>query len=594
MTKLLIVESPTKAKTIQGYLGDQWEVHASVGHIRDLPEDAIGVDAPDFRPTYVYTSSGRDVSERLKRVAKRCDDVYLGTDDDREGEAIAWHLQQVLGLDKPKRITFGEITKTSIQHAVQNPRPIDVHRVASQEARRICDRFVGYLVSPALQRACGSWDLSAGRVQSIALKLVVDLEKEIQGHTASAYYNVVASFGQWQAEWDHGQKHFTDEAAAEGVARHNRFRVASNDVTRTTSAPFAPFITSSLQRAASNALKIRPKECMELAQSLYQKGLISYMRTDNPNLSDETASAVRDLAEKLGLPVSPKTRSWKAPEGAQEAHKAITPTDLSKEDCGDSDKEKALYNLIRKRTIACQLADAEFDVMSITLQAIDNDQVKFRSEFRKLINPGYKALLKSDESEDLDEETEVASFPVIEAGSIIIAETVKVDRKKTKAKSRYTEASLVKKLETLKIGRPSSYAGILETIIKERGYVKHKPKTQFLEATEKGIQVADKLRTSFSFMKENYTSELEKTLDDIQVGKAKYKAVLSKMHSDLVNEVASFNGLGPEFPCPKCGQGMVRIVTDKNTFWGCSAFAEKTCDVVLADQDGKPQMKAAG
>lgn len=596
MTNLLIVESPKKAKTIAGYLGPEWEVHASVGHVRDLPEKSIGVSPPDFRPEYVFTGNGKEICERLSRVAARCEHVYLGSDDDREGEAIAWHLQQILGLKEPRRIAFGEVTKTSITKAISEWRKIDVHRVASQEARRITDRLVGYQVSPTIQRALGNWDLSAGRVQSVALKIVVELEQKIEQHQALSYYTVEADFdGGWSAQWHSGEKHFTDKQQADLVAKARGFTVSGYETTHSSSAPFSPFITSTLQQAASNALKMRPKICMETAQSLYQQGLITYMRTDNPNLTDEMIQAVRSYATEHDLALPPSPRTWKAPEGAQEAHKAIMPTDLSKMDAGDSDKEKALYRLIWLRTVACQLADAEFKNHKLTLESIGTDRpYVFFATYQELVSAGYKQLMQRDDTEDAEEGgAATVALPMLTTGTSITAKQVRVKAQKTKAQKRFTESSLIKQLEKLGIGRPSSYAGIMETITKERGYVRNKGKTQFLEPTERGMRVYKALEGRFSFMNVGYTNELEKRLDGIQSGTSKYKAVLSEVYNDLDREISDFkNHVKPIHPCPKCGNGLMHIKSAKGSFWSCSGFADGTCDQALPDNEGSPLLAA--
>ncbi|WP_313479287.1 type I DNA topoisomerase [Stutzerimonas kunmingensis] len=596
MTNLLIVESPKKAKTIAGYLGPEWEVHASVGHVRDLPDKSIGVSPPDFRPEYVFTGNGKEICERLSRVASRCEHVYLGSDDDREGEAIAWHLQQILGLKEPRRIAFGEVTKSSITKAISEWRKIDVHRVASQEARRITDRLVGYQVSPTLQRALGSWDLSAGRVQSVALKIVVELEHKIEQHQALSYYTVEAEFdGGWSAQWQSGEKHFTDKHLAELVAKAKNFTVLDYETTHSTSAPFSPFITSTLQQAASNALKMRPKICMETAQSLYQQGLITYMRTDNPNLTDEMIQAVRLYATDHGLALPPEPRSWKAPEGAQEAHKAIMPTDLSRLEAGETDKEKDLYRLIWLRTVACQLADAEFKNHKITLESKNTEQpYVFCATYQELTKPGYKQLMQRDDTEEAEEGgAPNAALPMMAAGSAITAKQARVKTQKTKAQKRFTEASLIKQLERLGVGRPSSYAGIMETITKERGYVRNKGKTQFLEPTERGLKVYKALEGRFSFMNVDYTNELESKLDGIQSGTSKYKAVLSEVYSDLSREIDDFKShVKPIHPCPKCGNGLMHTKSAKGSFWSCSGFMDGSCDVALPDKEGTPLLAA--
>lgn len=599
MTNLLIVESPTKAKQIAGYLGRDWEVVASVGHIRDLPEKSLGVHPPLFRPTYVILAQAGPVTAQLIRAAKRCKEVYLGSDDDREGEAIAWHLQQVLGLENPKRITYNSITKESILGAIANPRSIDVYRVASQEARRVCDRLVGYLVSPALQKALGGLDYSAGRVQSVALKLVVDLEKDILGHSSNEYYTVQADFGNFVVSWEPEERNF-DKALADRAKNCTSFTVKERSNSKSKSQPFAPFITSSLQRAASNSLKLRPKVCMEIAQELYQKGLITYMRTDNPNLSKEMIAAVRIYANKNSLQISGEPRRWNAPVGAQEAHGAITPTDLNVLTAGEDDKQRALYKLIWDRTIACQLADAEFSVQKIEIIGRNQtDEFIFSAKSKQLISAGYKAILAFDSAEHTDKsddanKSDAIPLPHVEAGANLKPKSIIIKSEKTKAKSRFTEASLIKKLETLRIGRPSSYASVMETITKERDYVKTKPKTQFLVPTDRGIKVCSALDHHFSFMDYNFTQSLESNLDLIQNRKADYRSVVTALNSRLEAELANFQiVIGYKFTCPKCSSALLQLTKKDNKekkFWSCTSYFDGTCNATYPDLDNKPKM----
>ena len=310
--KLFIVESPGKVKTVQSILGSGWKVAASVGHVRDLPERDLGVSLPDFKPEYVATERGKDVLKRLAALVKTAEAVYLATDPDREGEAIAWHLAETLKLKKPLRVTFGSITASAIKEAIKSPRSLDMALVSAQEARRVLDRLCGYLASGPLSKAAGE-RLSAGRVQSPALRLVVELEQKIRDFVATTYYGAELLFDGWKAAWLtkpwlKDDEYLTDKALADKAAALRSLTVEECAETESRSAPPAPFTTSTLQQAASNALKFSPKHTMELAQALYVSGSITYMRTDSPNLSDEAVQEIRAYAKTKDLPLADKPR----------------------------------------------------------------------------------------------------------------------------------------------------------------------------------------------------------------------------------------------------------------------------------------------
>lgn len=597
MANLLIVESPAKAKTIEKYLGEGWEVKASLGHVRDLPENEMAVSVPDFRPSYTWTGDGKSVCEMLKRAANRAissgGEVYLGSDDDREGEAISWHLQQILGLQNPKRIRLGEITKKGVLKAVSEPATINVCLVAAQEARRIVDRFVGYMVSPFVQELLGRYDYSAGRVQSIAVRLVVDRENQIQSHSALAHYGATATFeGGWKASWDTGKEKITDKELALTVASIKKFKVLEASTEKSKSAPFAPFITSTLQQAASNALNIRAKKCMDAAQKLYEGGHITYMRTDNPNLTDDMIAAVRAYSEINNLPLPETARYWKAKDGAQEAHKGIHPTDINVLEAGETEDEKALYKLIWKRTVACQLADAEFLNRKLVLGAdLNGAPIQMIATQQTLVTPGYKVLLSEDQAEDNESEATEPNIalPLLEIGEYVSAVSNSLDSFKTKAAKRYSEATLVKELEKNGIGRPSSFAAIMESITKTRKYLRIKKGTKFFEPTERGQALAQSLTGRFSFMEVEFTRELEIKLDLIASNKARYKEVLSDFYSKLNQELESAQkNLTPLHQCPLCARGLLLVQGDKKEFFGCRGFFDKTCKGAFPAIDGKP------
>lgn len=594
--KLLILESPGKVKKVQEILGSGWKVAASVGHVRDLPVKEMGVAAPDFKPQYVPTDRGKDVLGRLAGLIKNAEAVYLATDPDREGEAIAWHLQDVLKLKDAKRVTYAEITEKAIKAALAAPRSIDMALVAAQEGRRVLDRLCGYLVSGPLSNAAGE-KLSAGRVQSPAVRLVVEREQEIKDFHSTTHYGVELTFENvdnitdgWKAVWQvklwqaEGQEYLLDKALAEKVSSLRTLNVIDCQESEPRAAPPAPFTTSSLQQAASNALKFTPKRTMELAQKLYEGGHITYMRTDSSNLSQGAVEAIRAFCESQGWPLVEKPRTWKSKEGAQEAHEAIRPTHIEVEEAGETADEKALYRLIRLRSLASQLEDAVYAVRVLQLTAnLDGKQVVFEAKGRTPVTPGWKVLFLDDASAidpDGEAETEPANpVPPMKPGTKATALSSAVLTKKTKPAARFTEASLVRELEKRGIGRPSTYAAIIDTIM-SRGYVK--TEKRFLVPTQLGEKVVDSLRGHFAFVEYEFTRKMEQALDDIAEGKAEYRAVIADAHAQLGRELAAFAKATGK-TCPKCGKPMAHRVKKPGKdgkggydFWGCSGWPE--CD----------------
>lgn len=592
--KLLILESPGKVKKVQEILGPGWKVAASVGHVRDLPAKEMGVAAPDFKPQYVPTERGKDVLGRLANLVKNAEAVYLATDPDREGEAIAWHLQDALKLKDAKRVTYSEITEKAIKTALDAPRSIDMALVAAQEGRRVLDRFCGYMVSGPLSNAAGE-KLSAGRVQSPAVRLVVEREREIQNFRSTTHYGAELTFENvdnitdgWKAVWqvkpwlEDDQEYLLDKALAEKAAALRSLEVTDCTESESRSAPPAPFTTSSLQQAASNALKFTPKQTMQLAQKLYEGGHITYMRTDSPNLSEDAVEAIRAFCESQGWPLVEKTRSWKSKEGAQEAHEAIRPTHIEAEKVGETADEKALYRLIRLRSLASQLEDAVYAMRVLQLTAdLDGKQAVFEAKGKTLLSQGWKILTTGDAAtEDPDDSAEPENpVPVMKPGTRPTALAGTVLTKKTKPAPRFTEASLVRELEKRGIGRPSTYAAILDTIM-SRGYVK--TEKRFLVPTPLGVMVVDGLQGNFAFIEYEFTRTMEQALDDIAAGKADYRAVVSEAHARLEQELADFAKATGKV-CEKCGKPMVHRVKKPGKdgkggydFWGCSGWPE--CD----------------
>ena len=610
--KLLIVESPGKVKKIQSFLGSEWQVMASVGHVRDLPDKDMGIDLTTFALRYSPTDRGKEVLARLAKAAKMADSVYLATDPDREGEAIAWHLEDALRLKGAKRITYTEITEQAIKAAIAKPRSIDTALVQAQEGRRALDRLCGYMVSGPLSRAADA-RLSAGRVQSPALRLVVEREREIKAFKETLHYGVELVFDGWKALWkpwlEDGQKYFLDQGTATMVAKVRTVAVMSCEESESRAAPPAPFTTSSLQQAASNALKLSPKATMDIAQKLYEGGHITYMRTDSPNLAQEAIKEIRAYAEGKGLPLVATPRVWKTKDGAQEAHEAIRPTHIDVEAAGTDADEQALYNLIRLRALASQLADAVFAVRQAVFTAtVNGREATFEARGRKLTAPGWKSVMPNDQAEDSDQDAEPDNpVPKLDTGSSQTASDGKVVAKKTKPAPRYTEASLVRELEKRGIGRPSTYAAILANITTKK-YVEIEKR--FLLSTSLGEMVVDRLVGKFGFIDYTFTKNMEQALDTIANGKASYRQTISEAYKQLEHELSGFcaaHGISAaqperrrptlsEYCCQekKCGKPLVRRQgAGKNgkpyDFYGCSGFPKCTA-TYPTKEDGTPDL----
>lgn len=598
--KLLIVESPGKVSKLKSFLGQGWDVQASVGHVRDLPEKEIGVAAPDFRPSYVPTERGRSVLARLAKAVKSADEVYLATDPDREGEAIAWHLKDALNLKNERRVTYAEITEKAVKAAISKPRALDMNLIAAQEARRVLDRLVGYLVPRPLGSLLGG-RRPAGRVQSPALRLIVERERDIRNHRVTTHFGVELVFDStpnisqgWKATWRtkewlaEGQEFILDMNLATEVAAVRRVVVLSCKDSQTSSAPPAPFTTSTLQQAASNALKLSPKQTMGAAQKLYEAGHITYMRTDSPNLSDEAISEIQEFCRSQGWPVVAKPRSWKIKTGAQEAHEAIRPTHIQVEEAGETDIEKALYDLIRRRTLASQLDDAVFAVRESVLQsetAVNGKVPVFEAKGRTLLKPGWKVVMATDQVDDSEEEPE-NTVPLLQEGGQLAVREGAVMTKKTKPRPRFTEAALVKALENSGIGRPSTYAAILAKIV-DHGYVRLEKRV--LVPTPEGETVIEALVGKFAFLEYAFTQGMEEDLDAVAEGNAKYLDAVRKFYGAFERELQAFQNALPTFPCPDCGKPLVhRVRTGPKgyDFWGCSGYPD--CRVNFFSKGDKP------
>lgn len=604
MSNLVIVESPGKTEKLKSYLGAGWEVQASFGHIRDLPEREMGFSAPDFRPHYVETERGAHTVKKLKRLVEQADAVYLATDADREGESIAWHLQQALNLKNPLRITFTEINEAAVKQAIAHPRSIDMRLVAAQELRRLLDRDVGYSVSSALSKQA-SQSLSAGRVQSPAVRLVVERERAIRDFRSTPHYGAELTFDEllpWKAQWniqrllENDGEYMLYRDVAVAVSKVTEVQVSEyTAATIKRRPPPAPFITSTLLQAASVRLRFDPEYTLKLAQKLYEGGLgnegaITYMRTDNPNLSAPALEALAHEAGKRRLPLVDQPRIWAAKNGAQMGHESIRPTHFDIEVAGTTEDEKALYRLIWQRAMASQLADALYTVRSATLTGVVADKVvEFIATSQTLASAGWLEVLDRDDTEDKKkEEDEVSNaIPELTVGAVLRPTAGKLVTKKTSAPARYTKASLIKKLEEKGIGRPSTYAAILRNI-EDRAYVLEKSRQ--LYATELGELVTDGLVGHFSFIDLDFTRAVEDTLDQVVQGAAAYKSTIRDFHARLESELQRYcqtSGVAPAHPCPDCGKALQRVPRkETGHFWGCSGYP--ACRFTLPDIGGEP------
>ncbi|MEN9333222.1 MAG: type topoisomerase [Bacteroidota bacterium] len=475
---LVIVESPAKAKTIEGYLGKDFIVKSSMGHVRDLPKKDQAIDmTKDFEPVYEVTEDKRDMVRELKKLAQKAEVVWLATDEDREGEAISWHLMEALEIpeQKTKRIVFHEITKKAILNAIDHPRRVDIDLVNAQQARRLLDRLVGFELSPVLWKKVKP-SLSAGRVQSVAVRIIADREKEIDAFTATQYFNVRGIFNAdgstVKADLLRKLNQSTDAMAFVQLCQNATFTVANLETKPSKRTPAAPFTTSTLQQDASRKLGFSVSATMSLAQKLYEAGKITYMRTDSVNLSEFALGAAKDEITKSFGSQYAKTRQFQSKsKGAQEAHEAIRPTEMGVREAGNDERERKLYDLIWKRTMASQMADAELENTTATI-AISTTPEQLVAKGQVIKFDGFLKLYIESTEED-GEEGDSAMLPPLHVGQLLERKEIIATQRYTQKPSRYSEASLVKKLEELGIGRPSTYAPTISTI-QQRGYVEKK------------------------------------------------------------------------------------------------------------------------
>ncbi len=621
MSKLVIVESPAKAKTIGKYLGSDYVVKASMGHLRDLPRKTMGVDLEhDFAPEYVPIEGKDKIIADLRRAAKESDYVYLATDPDREGEAISWHLKSLLHLKDAdsKRVTFNEITKNAVRYGIEHPRDIDIDLVDAQQARRILDRIVGYRLSPFLWRKVKR-GLSAGRVQSVATRLVVDRENEIRAFVPQEYWTIEAALrtaadGTFSARY-YGEASGKVELKTEAEARQivddvtgKPFVVSAVKKGKKKKSAAPPFTTSTLQQEASRKLNMVPRRTMSVAQELYEgidlggeyglTGLITYMRTDSLRLSDEaTAAAAQFIRRRYGESFYPgKPRVFKTKGDAQDAHEAIRPSnvELDPESIRDSltpDQYK-LYKLIWSRFVACQMADAILDTISAD---ITSEGHVFRASGHTVAFPGYTAVYEEGTDDEKAQSESGRPLPAFGEGDVLSADKVEPSQHFTQPPARYTEASLIRAMEEKGIGRPSTYAPTIATIL-DRDYVVKENRS--LRPTPLGEGVTGLLVDKFKSVADyEFTANMEHQLDEVEAGKVSYvqllhnfydgfEAALAQAEQDLDKTRIKIPDEETDVICDKCGRNMVIKMGRFGKFLACPGFPECTNTKPITEDTG--------
>jgi len=604
--KLLIVESPSKAKTIEKYLDGAFTVRASIGHIRDLPKsnkDAIDIPS-GFVPRYEISKGKEKVVHELRTLSEKATEIMLATDPDREGEAISWHLKEILDnqlaggkkIKAPiKRVTFYEITKEAVENALKEPRDIDLNLVKAQEARRVLDRLVGYDLSGIIWKKV-RYGLSAGRVQSPALRIIMEREREIRAFIPEKYWIIE---GLWNTiKKERLALSCVEEPREEKVVekilelgRAEKWTVTDLKTSEQKRQPRAPFTTSTIQQTASTRLGFSPSRTMQVAQKLYEAGLITYMRTDSTNLSAQAQSQILALVEKKYGKEYVQAHIYKTKsKNAQEAHEAIRPTHIENLSSGMNDEQKKLYTLIWERTVSSQMSDAKLLKTKITANIShhpalsgtppqaggENSIPDFTANGSRVIFPGWLRV-------DMDARGEDVELPEVKIGEIINLIELNSTEKFTEPPNRYTEAGLVKELEARDIGRPSTYASIMRTI-EDRGYVRKEGKTLF--PTDTGDVVSSFLENNFaSYISDTFTAEMENELDEIALGKREYTKTLKDFYTPFQKEIkekdklakATNMGEAPlDMLCPKCGASMIIKLARNGKFYSCSLYPD--CD----------------
>lgn len=604
--RLVIVESPAKAKTIEKYLshidkkGD-FVVRASVGHVRDLPKsNKKAIDIPaGFVPHYEVVPAKMKVIEELKELADKAKETILATDPDREGEAIAWHIKEELGLKKPKRIVFHEITEAAIAEALAHPRLIDENLRYAQEARRVLDRLVGYDLSGLIWKKV-RYGLSAGRVQSPALRIIMEREREIRAFIPETYYSITADTETKKKDTltltcaeEPRDKKIVDHILA--AVKKDGLSVSSVTESEMKRSARAPFTTSTLQQTASSRLGLSPSNTMRIAQKLYEAGHITYMRTDSTNLGTQARDAILALVEKkYGKEYAAANTYATKSKNAQEAHEAVRPTNIEKLSVGTTPEQKKLYELIWARAVSSQMADAKLLKTKIIAETTDKTVPAFSANGSRVMFDGW---LKADP----DARGEDVELPLVLEGEALKVKDITAQEKQTTPPPRYTEAGLIKELEKRGIGRPSTYASIMRTL-EDRGYVEKEGRS--LRPTDTGDVVSTFLEANFpTYISDTFTAEMEDELDEIAEGKREYAKTLKDFYTPFLKEVKAkdkeagkITDLGPapeEFTCPLCESPMVFKLSRQGKFMSCARFPDCTgarteTGEVLSNEPSKP------
>lgn len=586
--KLLIVESPSKAKTIEKYLDGTYTVRASIGHIRDLPKsnkDAIDIPA-GFVPKYEISKGKDKVVNELKGLAEKSSEIMLATDPDREGEAISWHLKELLDADKKvkapiQRVTFHEITKAAVEHALKEPRDIDANLVKAQEARRVLDRLVGYDLSGIIWKKV-RYGLSAGRVQSPALRIIMEREREIRAFIPEQYWVLDGLFNtknksELRLSCVEEPRDIKEVEKILELGRSKKWTVTDLKASEQKRSPRAPFTTSTLQQTASTRLGFSPSRTMQVAQKLYEQGYITYMRTDSTNLGAQAVSQILTLVEKKYGKEYAEAHIYKTKsKNAQEAHEAIRPTHIEDTRAGNNEEQQRLYKLIWERAVSSQMSDAKLLKTKITANIESGDIPDFTANGSRVLFPGW---LKVDE----DARGEDVELPEVNIGEELKLIELNSTEKFTEPPNRYTEAGLVKELEARGIGRPSTYASIMKTI-EDRGYVTKEGRTLF--PTDTGDVVSSFLENNFAeYISDTFTATLEDELDDIADGKREYVKTLKEFYipfqkelkeKDKLAKVTNMGEAPADMLCPKCGSAMIVKLSRNGKFYSCSKYPD--CD----------------
>lgn len=618
--KLVIVESPSKAKTIKKYLGSNYDVIASQGHIIDLPKSKLGVDIEDnFKPQYITMKGKAKLVKEIKDKAKNKKEIYLATDPDREGEAIAWHIKNVLGIEDNKkcRIEFNEITKTAVKNAVSKARTIDLNLVNAQQARRILDRIVGYKLSPILWKKVKK-GLSAGRVQSVALKIIIDREKEIRNFKPEEYWKLSVKLLKGKESFFanfYGDKkskiNLTNEKQVKEIIKvidKKEYKVVDVKKSERKRNPAPPFTTSSLQQEASRKLGFNVKKTMMVAQRLYESGHITYMRTDSVRISDDARAMAKSYIEDKYGKKYYENRYFKTKASAQDAHEAIRPSNilnsLSNIDSFSKDEQK-LYTLILNRFLASQMSTAIYDTTKVKIEVEDyifnaNGSIVKFDGFMKLYTEGKDDKDKTKE-ENVEDENVENILPILEIGDVLKQDKIIDEQKFTEPPARYTEASLVKTLEEKGIGRPSTYAPTISTI-EERTYVEREKK--YLVPTELGEIVNDLMENNFeNIVDEHFTAGMETNLDLVAENKINYTDMLKEFYTPFIKSVEQADKnvekvkipeVETDIKCEICGRNMVIKQGRFGKFLACPGYPECKNAKPLVESVDVPCPKCGG